>query len=97
MLKVLTISGLIGFMTNWVAIKMLFRPTYKRPILGQGLIPAQKDRIAYRLARAVSEDLINPEMIKKKIQESQAISRYREKAITGQITSGSPARKKSSG
>lgn len=80
LLKVLTISGLIGFMTNWVAIKMLFRPTYKRPILGQGLIPAQKDRIAYRLARAVSEDLINPEMIKKKIQESQAISRYREKA-----------------
>lgn len=80
LLKVLTISGLIGFMTNWVAIKMLFRPTHRRPILGQGLIPAQKDRIAYRLARAVSEDLINPEIIKKKIHESQAISKYREKA-----------------
>lgn len=80
LLKVLTISVLIGFMTNWVAIKMLFRPTHRRPILGQGLIPAQKDRIAYRLARAVSEDLINPEIIKKKIQESQAISKYREKA-----------------
>ena len=80
LLKVLTISGLIGFMTNWVAIKMLFRPTHRRPILGQGLIPAQKDRIAYRLARAVSEDLINPEIIKHKIHESQAISRYREKA-----------------
>lgn len=80
LLKVLTISGLIGFMTNWVAIKMLFRPTHRRPILGQGLIPAQKDRIAYRLARAVSEDLINPEIIKKKIHESKAISKYREKA-----------------
>ena len=80
LLKVLTISGLIGFMTNWVAIKMLFRPTHKRPILGQGLIPAQKDRIAYRLARAVSEDLINPEIIKQKIHESKAISKYREKA-----------------
>jgi uncharacterized membrane protein YheB (UPF0754 family) len=79
-LKILTIGGLIGFMTNWVAIKMLFRPTYKRPILGQGLIPAQKERIAYRLAVAVSEDLINPEIIKKKIHESQAISKYREKA-----------------
>lgn len=80
LLKVLTISGLIGFMTNWVAIKMLFKPTKRRPILGQGLIPAQKDRIAYRLARAVSEDLINPEIIKRKIHESQAITRYREKA-----------------
>lgn len=80
LLKILTIGGLIGFMTNWVAIKMLFRPTHKRPILGQGLIPAQKERISYRLAVAVSEDLINPEIIKKKIHESQAISKYREKA-----------------
>ncbi len=80
LLKILTIGGLIGFMTNWVAIKMLFRPTHRRPILGQGLIPAQKERIAYRLAVAVSEDLINPEIIKKKIHESQAISKYREKA-----------------
>ncbi|MFN1833820.1 DUF445 domain-containing protein [Balneola sp. MJW-20] len=79
-LRILSISGLIGFLTNWLAITMLFRPSQKRPILGQGLIPAQKDRIAYRLARAVSEDLINPEIIKRKIHESQIISRYREKA-----------------
>lgn len=80
LLRILCISGMIGFLTNWVAIKMLFRPTHRRPILGQGLIPAQKNRIAYRLAVAVSEDLINPEIIKKKIHESQAITRYREKA-----------------
>ena len=80
LLKILTIGGLIGFMTNWLAIKMLFRPTHRRPILGQGLVPAQKERIAYRLAVAVSNDLINPEIIKKKIQDSQAISKYREKA-----------------
>lgn len=84
LLRILSISGLIGFLTNWLAIKMLFRPTHRRPILGQGLIPAQKDRISYRLARAVSEDLINPDIIKKKIQESQAITKYREKA-TGYI------------
>ena len=80
LLKILSIGGLIGFMTNWVAIKMLFRPTFKRPILGQGLIPAQKDRIAYRLAAAVSNDLINPEIIKQKIQDSKSISKYREQA-----------------
>lgn len=79
-LRIVSISGLIGFLTNWIAITMLFRPTHKRPVLGQGLIPAQKDRIAYRLARAVSEDLINPEIIKQKIHESQAIAKYREKA-----------------
>jgi uncharacterized membrane protein YheB (UPF0754 family) len=80
LLRIVSVSGLIGFLTNWLAITMLFRPTQKRPLLGQGLIPAQKDRIAYRLAKAVSEDLINPQIIKRKIHESQAIAKYREKA-----------------
>ncbi|MEO9886599.1 MAG: DUF445 family protein [Balneola sp.] len=80
LMRILSISGLIGFLTNWLAITMLFRPAKKRPIFGQGLVPAQKDRIAYRLAAAVSEDLINPEIIKQKIQESQAISKYRAQA-----------------
>lgn len=81
-LRIVTISGLIGFLTNWIAITMLFRPSHKRPILGHGLIPAHKDRIAFRLANAVSEDLINPEIIKQKIHESKVISRYREKSVT---------------
>ncbi len=80
LMRILSISGLIGFLTNWLAITMLFRPSKKRPVFGQGLVPKQKDRIAYRLAAAVSEDLINPEIIKQKIQESQAISKYREQA-----------------
>jgi uncharacterized membrane protein YheB (UPF0754 family) len=77
LLKILSVSGLIGFLTNWLAITMLFKPAEKRPILGHGLIPAQKNRIAYRLAQTVSEDLINPEIIKKKITESNIIGRYR--------------------
>jgi len=82
LLSILSISGLIGFATNWIAITMLFRPAQKRPLLGHGLVPSQKDRIAYRLARAVSEDLINPDIIKRKIHESKAISKYREQATT---------------
>lgn len=80
LLKILSVSGLIGFFTNWLAITMLFKPAQKRPILGHGLIPSQKNRIAYRLAQAVSDDLINPEIIKKKINESNAIGRYREQS-----------------
>lgn len=78
LLKIISVSGLIGFLTNWLAITMLFKPAHKRPILGHGLVPAQKDRIAYRLAQAVSEDLINPEIIKKRIHESNIIAKYRE-------------------
>ena len=80
LLKILSVSGLIGFLTNWLAITMLFKPAERRPILGHGLIPAQKDRIAYRLAQAVSDDLINPEIIKQKISESNVIGRYREQS-----------------
>jgi uncharacterized membrane protein YheB (UPF0754 family) len=80
LLRIISVSGLIGFLTNWLAITMLFRPAKKRPLLGHGLIPAQKDRIAFRLATAVSKDLINPEIIKKKIQDSGVISKYRELA-----------------
>lgn len=80
LMRILSISGLIGFLTNWLAITMLFRPAKRRPIFGQGLVPAQKDRIAFRLAAAVSEDLINPDIIKQKIQESNAISKYRAQA-----------------
>jgi uncharacterized membrane protein YheB (UPF0754 family) len=76
-LRIISVSGMIGFLTNWIAITMLFRPLKKRPLLGQGLIPAHKERIAYRLARAVSDDLINPSLIQQKIHESKAVSRYR--------------------
>lgn len=80
-LRIITVSGMIGFLTNWIAITMLFRPLKKRPLLGQGLIPAHKERVAYRLARAVSDDLINPALIQQKIHKSKAVSRYRRLAL----------------
>jgi uncharacterized membrane protein YheB (UPF0754 family) len=81
LLTMISVSGLIGYLTNWLAITMLFKPKYKRPILGQGLIPSQKNRIAYRLAQAVSTDLINPEIIKQKLIDSDLIGTYRRKGL----------------
>ncbi len=81
LLLIVSVSGLIGFFTNWLAITMLFHPRKRRPILGQGLIPAQRDRVIFRLAKAVSEELINEEIIKQKIEESGVIPKYRELAL----------------
>ncbi|MCH8485591.1 MAG: DUF445 domain-containing protein [Candidatus Cyclonatronum sp.] len=75
-LRIVSVSGLIGFLTNWIAISMLFYPRKKRPLLGQGLIPAQKDRIAKRLSAAVERELINPELVKKEFVESGLLNRY---------------------
>lgn len=81
LLRVLSVSGLIGFGTNWLAITMLFQPREKRPIVPQGLIPAQRERVIFRLAQAISQELINEELIKQKIEESGAIRKYREQAV----------------
>ncbi len=77
LLRYTTVSGLIGFGTNWLAITMLFRPREPRPLVGQGLVPAQRERVAYRLAQAVSDELINKTIIMEKIRESGLVARYR--------------------
>ncbi|WP_412069790.1 DUF445 domain-containing protein [Rubrivirga sp. IMCC43871] len=81
LMRVLTVSGLIGFGTNWLAITMLFQPRQKRAIIPQGLIPAQRERVIYRLSEAISRELINADIIKQRIQESGVIGRYRDLAL----------------
>ncbi|WP_263785652.1 DUF445 domain-containing protein [Salinibacter grassmerensis] len=78
LLRFTTVSGLVGFGTNWLAITMLFRPREPRPLVGQGLVPAQRERVAYRLAQAVSDELINKALIKEKIRESGLVAKYRD-------------------
>jgi len=81
LLRIISVSGLIGYLTNWLAITMLFHPRRRRPLLGQGLIPAQRERVIYRLAKTVSEELINEEIIKEKIEASGLLRKYREMAF----------------
>lgn len=74
-LRSCSIASLIGFGTNWIAIKMLFRPRTIRPVFGQGLIPAQRDELIHKVADEVIEKLINEEIIRKELEESELISR----------------------
>ncbi|MFW5879048.1 MAG: DUF445 domain-containing protein, partial [Myxococcota bacterium] len=74
-LRSCSIAALIGFGTNWIAIKMLFRPRTVRPVFGQGLIPAQRDEIIRKVADEVIEKLINEEIIRQELEESELISR----------------------
>lgn len=83
LIKTLCVSGLIGYGTNWLAIKMLFKPQKKRPIWGQGLIPAQKDRISDKLAYAIHHHVLNENHIKKFIQESQILSKISQIIVNG--------------
>jgi uncharacterized membrane-anchored protein YjiN (DUF445 family) len=82
LLRITSVSGLIGFLTNWLALTMLFQPREPRPLIGQGVIPAQRERVAWRLAQAVSDELINEEIIIQKIHDSDLTSRYRDLALS---------------
>lgn len=80
---IVTISsaGLIGFFTNWLAITMLFHPRKSRPLLGQGIIPANRERIADLIALAISRDLISEEVIQERIRLSGVVPKYRDMAL----------------
>ena len=53
--RMLSVSGLIGPLSDWLAVAMLFQPRYRRPIFGQGLIWGQRERVIALLAQAISE------------------------------------------
>ncbi|MDD2481534.1 MAG: DUF445 family protein [Lutispora sp.] len=60
----LVIGGIIGWITNVLAIKMLFRPIYpiKVPALGlqiQGLLPKRRAEMAISIGQTVESELIN--------------------------------------
>ena len=62
LLVMVLISGAIGWITNWVAIKMLFRP-HKEINFGlfkiQGLIPKRKAEIGSGIANIIQNELIS--------------------------------------
>lgn len=84
-IKTICVSGLIGFGTNYIAIKMLFRPLVKRPILGQGLIPAQKDRIIYTLAQGIYRHVLNQDLIRKRIEDTGIVKKVNGMAMDGAV------------
>ncbi len=56
------IAALIGWSTNWVAIKMLFHPKKPVKILGltlHGVFPKRQDALARKLGKLVSEELLS--------------------------------------
>lgn len=65
------VGAVIGYITNDIAIRMLFRPRTTKYIFGwripftPGLIPKEKSRIAASIGAAISENLMNKEVLEK--------------------------------
>lgn len=75
------IGAFIGWITNWLAIKMLFHP--RKPvkflfITFHGIFPKNKPRIADKLGTVVQRDLINFTDIKDRLQDPDALNNFKE-------------------
>jgi uncharacterized membrane protein YheB (UPF0754 family) len=64
------ISAIIGYVTNYIAIKMLFYP--RKPVNFfifriHGIFPKRKTALARRMARLVAEELLSMDQLKEEI------------------------------
>lgn len=65
------LGGVIGYFTNDIAIKMLFRPYKPKHLFGQrlpftpGLIPSNQQRLAKKISEVIMRSLLTPEEMQK--------------------------------
>lgn len=73
------ITALIGWVTNYIAIKMLFHPRNPVNILGyklQGILPRRQPEIAVQLGRIVATDLLSSEDLINQLTNEHSRSIY---------------------
>ncbi|MGV2876303.1 DUF445 family protein [Macrococcus capreoli] len=71
------IGALIGGFTNYIAIKMLFRPFEPKFLFGKqlpftpGLIPKRRNELSVKMGEMVTAHLLTPEVFKEKLMTPQ--------------------------
>ncbi|MBO4721894.1 MAG: DUF445 family protein [Muribaculaceae bacterium] len=77
------LGAVIGYITNDIAIRMLFRPHTAKYICGvhvpftPGIIPKEKGRIASAIGGAISENLMNKEVLEKTLLSDEMLDKIR--------------------
>ena len=75
------VGAAIGYFTNYIALRMLFRPHQAKYFMGihipftPGIIPKEKHRIATSIGKAVSENLMNREVLEKSLLSDDMLSK----------------------
>lgn len=80
------LGGVIGYITNDIAIRMLFRPHKAKYVFGihipftPGIIPKEKGRIAEAVGGVISENLMNKEVLERYLLSEYMIGKIRSAA-----------------
>ena len=71
------IAAAIGWFTNYIAVKMLFRPHKRIEVLGigvQGIFPKRQAEVAVKIGKLVSEELLSIKDIKEKVTNPKTLA-----------------------
>jgi uncharacterized membrane-anchored protein YjiN (DUF445 family) len=77
------VGAFIGFLTNVLAIKMLFRPLKAIRIFGiplpftPGILPRERHRLADSIGRMVERELLTPEILKERFASPEFREQFR--------------------
>ncbi|MBQ3938367.1 MAG: DUF445 family protein, partial [Clostridia bacterium] len=81
------VGGLIGYLTNYIAIKMLFHP-HKAHYVGKwripltpGLIPKEQGNIARSIGEVISRELLNEETLRQVLTSEETAGKVRSALI----------------
>ena len=83
------VGALIGYVTNWLAVKMIFRPRRPIRLLGiswQGLVPRRQPELAASIGHTVQRHLISHDDLRR-ILEKPSVQQTIEKALHEKIAS----------
>lgn len=79
------LGGIIGAFTNYIAIKMMFRPYSEKRLLGfvvpftPGIIPKRQNDLAKAIGRVVSDNLVDADGISKMLLSDETIGKLESK------------------
>lgn len=77
------IGAVIGCFTNFIALKMLFRPYREVKIFGQklpftpGMIPKRKKEVAHAIGRVINDNLLEKDDIAKALTKETTVAKIR--------------------
>ena len=72
-------GAIIGYVTNAIAIKMLFRPLGEKRLFGiripftPGILPKQRHILAQSIGRMVERELLTPEILRERLSRGEVI------------------------
>lgn len=79
------VGALIGWGTNWLALKMLFRPVKPwklGPLVIQGVIPRRQDALARNLGEMVERELVSHHDLSNALASPEMLEAFRPMILT---------------